>query len=836
MDIVSFDTETHLFVPGRMAPPVVCASVARIVDGKIVGELIVGKERVRQAFVSIIESNVTIAGANLPYDFCVLAEQDSSLLPAIFNLLQQGRAHDVLTAEALNAIHCGYLGQMPDGGDLRNAKGKPTKRYSLYNVTGLVLGRWDAKKNADWKESYSLLDGISVERWPLAAQLYPVDDAVNTQEVAIMQVLGRADHSWVSVPAANGGPAFEGCRYCGELITFASASPSCPKAPREPHKNLGNLPAQIEADFAFKLGACWGLRTDSERVEKLAAEVEAKHVVAVERFKKKGWIRTDGTEDQAAVRKSIASAYGATGKCVRCGGSGRITPMVQVECRGVKESGRYKKGCLGAACSVCSGNRSVLKLGNEKTCKNEYDENDDLVEAGCDGSGFDLSTAPMLPRTKNKEHPRRLGGVATDRDSLMESGDDEVADYGENEFEKSRSTYVPYLRTGVSRPLHYSPNIIVATGRSSLEDSPLHQMPRQGKERSCIRARGAWCGSLIEYYFGSTDYEAGELCSFFQFCYWLFGYSNGRDAINSTGKPGILHSDLASQVLGISLDECLVRLKAKDKLVVDARQASKPYNFGRPAGMGSPKIVLTNRKKSTGFTVCERGPAMNDGKPGYWGIRFCCLLGGARECGTTKIMEWKKRSCAPVCKACVDIVENVIGVAYLKRYPEVKDYFKWASDMIRRAREEGRNLVMAPSAVWDPVENVPRIIRERGVQLNDFSALCNNGFQGMLGDIIKDAYVAVTRECYLGVKPDGSSSPLAGCRLPINLHDEPFSELIADTAHLSGPRIAEIMVASGERIAPDVVWKAETALMRFWYKSAEPLYVDGKLVPWEPKP
>lgn len=856
----SFDSETYKFRPGEAAPPIVCASTAEIADGKVHGRLLNGDAL--STFRLLIEGGSTVTFANAAYDLCVAAQADPSLLAAIFRALREGRVHDVLVAEALNAIYYGHLGFNPDGSELRKpSTGEVTNRYSLEIVTKLVLGRIDAKANDVFRTSYALLDGIPPERWPEAARVYPVDDAVNTVENTVGQVFGVLGvHEWVEVPAIPGvAPASTRCRHCGGELTFSwppDGDSSCPQAPRTPHKNLQNLAAQVEADFALKLGSAWGLRTDPERVEKLACEVEEKHRVAVERFQKMGWIRgaetkagKEGTEDQAAVKRSVAVAYGAMGKCARCGGVGKIRKVDEVECRGVKERGRYR-GCAfavamvtvvavaaDASCSVCLGKGRIDKLGNEVTCKNVFDEAGNLVESGCDGTGLDLSTAPMLPRTDKL-------GVSTDRDTLMESGDEDLSDYGENEFEKSRTTYVPYLRTGTTRPLSYNPNVLVATGRCSYEGTPLHQMPRQGSERECIRARGAWCGSPVEYVLGSTDYAAGELCTLSQYNYWLFGYSAMRDAINASGDPGILHSELAAEVLGIPLAEFLTRLKAKDKEAVLFRQSSKPMNFGKPAGMGSPKIVATNRKKNAGFTVCEGGPAQNDREePGYWGIRFCISIGGAKRCGIEKVLEWKKRPTSPVCKACVEVVENILTPAYLRRFPEIKDLFKWASKMV----DDGRP---APSVVWDAEAQAPRIIRERGGC--DFSAFCNNGFQSMLADIGKHAFVRATRECYLGVRDDGSSSSLAGCklstalaradasslagcRLPLFLHDEPLSELILDTAHLSGPRIAEIMVESGRTLAPDVTWKAETALARYWNKSMEPVYVDGKLSIWEPK-
>lgn len=817
--LASYDLETHLFSAGRLAPKIVCGSLWTAAGGRLFAG---PREAVHVAENTICNPDQILVGANLPYDLAVLAAEDEELLPLIFQLLNSNRGYDVLIAESLNAIFGGHLGLTPEFGPLyKPGTREVTTRYSLELSTWLTLGRADAKANDVFRTSYGLLDGLPLERYPEVAKSYMLDDTRNGYEIARAQIIGRpAKHSFVEAAREPGGPVVEECEHCKLKYTaLYQIDEVCSKAPLRTHKNLGNMKAQLQAAFALHLGACWSLRTDPERVAKLRAVAEAKHDVMVERFQKKGWIRDDGSEDQAAVKKAIATAYGAAKPCEKCSGTGRIKKMVVEPCRGVKLKGRYQ-GCLGVNCLTCAGAGQLVKEKGDKTCKNIFDEDKNLIEEGCDGTGFDLKECPV-PRTDTR-------GVSMDRDAKMESGDEDLADYGGDEFEKTLSTYVPYLETGICGPLFYQPNILLLTGRTSIEKSPLHQMPRNGGERSCIRARGAWCGSPIEYVLGSTDYEAGELCTLAQFTYWLFGYSQMRDAINTSGKPGILHSDLAAEVLGIALEEFLTRLKAKDKQSVDFRQMCKPINFGVPGGMGATKLVLTSRKKNAGFTVCEGGPATNEkGLPGYWGVRFCVLTGGHRLCGEKKTTQWKKIECPPTCVACLEVVDKMLRPAYFRRYPEIVDYHKWVKKQIDKR-------IPAPTAIWSEEEQAPVIIRERGC--TEFSAYANNGFQSLLSDIGKDAVYRTTEECYTGRKRDGSPSPLAGCRLPLYLHDEPLSELIRDTAHLSGPRIAENMVESGKRMAPDVVWKAETALMEFWYKAAEPVYMaDGKLTIWQPE-
>jgi DNA polymerase I-like protein with 3'-5' exonuclease and polymerase domains len=68
------------------------------------------------------------------------------------------------------------------------------------------------------------------------------------------------------------------------------------------------------------------------------------------------------------------------------------------------------------------------------------------------------------------------------------------------------------------------------------------------------------------------------------------------------------------------------------------------------------------------------------------------------------------------------------------------------------------------------------------------------------------------------------------------VHDEIIAEVPEDRAHEAAHRIAEVMVETMNLYTPDVPARAEPALMRRWYKAADPVYVDGRLVPWEPSP
>lgn len=830
--IRAFDLETEKVVDGLLAPEIVVGSMAKVEDGEVRGALLPNRWIARDALEQYLDEKFLIAVANGAFDMASMAQAFPKLLLKIFIAYFKGRIADVQIIQALDAIAGGHLGEDPRrGGTLVNpATGEQTTRYALATIIDLIFGRTDAKESAAFRTSYALLASFLAKYWPKDAVEYPVEDTKNTLLALLAQLRG-----WNR----------------GKLDPETG-----------PARNLRNLAAQAETAFALHLGAAHGFRTDPVRIAALSAEVEAQHLVAVERYQKFGWIRTgkhawksngvgftcrrcnlfttvvgdmsrckmdpdDGTEDTAAVKRSIAEAYGATGTCNRCGGSGRITPTKEKACRGEKVKGRYQ-GCMGNGCGVCAGTSVIEYPGDPITCL--------ARDGGCDGTGFDLSTAPMLKRTDT-------GGIGTDRDVKMESGNDELSAFGEDEIEKVRSTYLPYVRRGIDKPLTLKPNILLFTGRVSYGD-PIQQFPRKGKIRRCICARPG-C------YLCSTDYSAGECCTLAQVCLWIVGYSRMAQVINETKDPGSLHTMLAAQMMGCSFEEARALVKAGDQRAKDFRQAAKCGVFGLPGGMGSVTFVLAKRKSSEGFTLCPNGPARDHkGNAGYHGIRFCVLLAGEDACGKQKITEWKKNPCAPVCKRCVEVVESILKPAFFATYPEVRKYLDKVGGWVEK---DGR----VPCLAWNPIKKAVEVLRWRGGCT--YTSGANNGFQALLSDIGKMAYRHIARECYLGRKVvfvgperrphvsdelvdyDGfwlsdEPSPLYGSRAPAFMHDEPLTEHPIQIAHLAAPRVGELMVQAGQTLAPDVYWKAEPALMEVWDKDAASVYdADGNLVVWRPK-
>ena len=118
----------------------------------------------------------------------------------------------------------------------------------------------------------------------------------NPLEVALAQFGLRPDrdHLFRTVGVASDGFLDrQQCAYCGVVVEDDIANPPPPCIPREraPHRNLDNLPEQVETAFALQLGGVRGIRTDAVRVEALRRTAQAKRDEMTRRYQKIGFLR-----------------------------------------------------------------------------------------------------------------------------------------------------------------------------------------------------------------------------------------------------------------------------------------------------------------------------------------------------------------------------------------------------------------------------------------------------------------------------------------------------------------------------------------------------------------
>jgi hypothetical protein len=274
------------------------------------------------------------------------------------------------------------------------------------------------------------------------------------------------------------------------------------------------------------------------------------------------------------------------------------------------------------------------------------------------------------------------------------------------------------------------------------------------------------------FYFCSTDYGSQELAGWAQVCIWAVGSSKLAEVLNAGRDP---HTELGATLAHITTEEAYARAKGErgpelqSEFKSKYRQLGKIANFGYPAGMGAPKMVLSARK--------QYGVVMTVGEA------------------------------------------KALREAWLRTWPEARLYFEWINRQLeQRGTGEQRSRAVAITQFKSG--------RMRGSCF--YSQAANTFFQGLCSDISKDAMWRVAREMYTV-----RSSPLYGSRLVNFLHDEGFSELRIERAHEAAHRQAQVQIDVGREWCPDVRWTCEPALMTRWFKEAEPKYENGVLVPWK---
>jgi len=149
---------------------------------------------------------------------------------------------------------------------------------------------------------------------------------------------------------------------------------------------------------------------------------------------------------------------------------------------------------------------------------------------------------------------------------------------------------------------------------------------------------------------------------------------------------------------------------------------------------------------------------------------------------------------------------------WLQNWSEMQEYFDWVRNL---CGESGyANIVHFGSN------------RRRGAI--PYTVACNSFFQGLAADGAKAALWEVCRRQYAD-----PGSPLWGSRQVNFVHDEIIIEVEEDRAHDAAMELQRVMVEAYSRWVPDVPVRASPAIMRRWSKAAEPIYKNGKLIPWE---
>lgn len=270
----------------------------------------------------------------------------------------------------------------------------------------------------------------------------------------------------------------------------------------------------------------------------------------------------------------------------------------------------------------------------------------------------------------------------------------------------------------------------------------------------------------------SVDYSSVEMCTLAQVCLELFGAGSSKlaNAINSGMDP---HIELGRKLLTTSM----VGMRGNTPTYAEALAMHKAKD---------PMM-----KKARQFAKVG-----NFGLPG--GLGTGTLADYGRKTYGVKMTSTEAEQ---------------LKYSWLDQWPEMVDYFAHISNLAGGYGERFR---------------IQQLYSNRLRGGCTYTSGCNTLFQGLAADGAKYAGWLLWKAML------DPSSVLYGCRMVLFIHDEFVIEGPEETAHLWAEETSRIMVEAMKVYVPDVEIKAPPALMRRWYKDADPVYVDGKLVPWEP--
>lgn len=192
---------------------------------------------------------------------------------------------------------------------------------------------------------------------------------------------------------------------------------------------------------------------------------------------------------------------------------------------------------------------------------------------------------PMTDGRVNKKTGERVPEVAFGADAAEASlSPGPMAYAAVANAVKLLSTYLPALeRAAAGIPLTSSPNVLVASGRTSWSRPNLQNPPQVGNIRECIVPRK---GNVLV----GADLDTIELRALAQSCLELFGHSQMAACLI---KGEDLHTGLGADLLGLTYADMKRRLAAGDPQAELNRKVAKAINFGLPGGMGLERFAST---------------------------------------------------------------------------------------------------------------------------------------------------------------------------------------------------------------------------------------------------
>lgn len=259
---ITWDTETHLIGPGRMAPPIVCGAFRSSGVG-VLYDRRENRERMIQAF----RDQSLIVGHNVAYDFLCLAAGEPDLIPQIFAHYDRDLVSCTMIRQQLIDIAQGRF-----EGFLHTSSGPVKITYSLEALASRHLGINLDKGGDTWRLRYAELEGVPIDQYPEAARAYPLLDVEITDQVWERQ----------------------------EAFT--------------PY--LEDEKRRARAYFALALTSAWGIWANPAMVQEWQSAIEQERERCATILRAAGVLRKNGKKESrnmARIREIMAGAWQASG-------------------------------------------------------------------------------------------------------------------------------------------------------------------------------------------------------------------------------------------------------------------------------------------------------------------------------------------------------------------------------------------------------------------------------------------------------------------------------------------------------------------------------------------
>lgn len=542
---------------------------------------------------------------------------------------------------------------------------------------------------------------------------------------------------------------------------------------RAEKENIDVLRAQhlsTRAAFSLYLSSCWGFAIDKPAVDELLAEM-------TEQWKPDAVKVVDGV---------TLPRYG------HLLDAGILEPEVPSKPYG-NQLARAER-ILGCRPLDWLQHREVLEAEGIKFTNHKPAKYSDKAKAKRVLEVCKLHDIP-IPRTDSWEEGKLEDEcVRFDKEAQADLAgfDDALDEYIDRKsIEKLVTTELPGLTSDRCHPRY---DILKKTGRTSCfgnskkDKDPAY--PSRNVQQIDPRARRVYIageGTVL----CSSDYSAIELVSAAQKCISLFGQSTLGEKINQGYDP---HAYLGSNIVTL-MDPAW-------------RGSSDPdENY---------QLFLAKEREDEPYFKHYRTLAKPTGL-GFWGgLGFKTFIGYAKATYGVDLVK-----IAGSLEAARDLAKQLKEV-WFETYPEARAYFKWVTkhciDLEFSTHDDQRYAYISPNGM---------------VRRNCFYTEATNGaaLQTPTAEGAKYALWEIARAMY----DPRAESCLLGSHLVAFIHDECIAELPHDDlTHERAQELARLMVKGMQRVITDVEVKAEPCLMYRWDKKAKPVFLNNRLIPWQP--